>query len=135
MTTRDKSLSSSSTSSTSDTTPERPTPQETVIQRISHETTAIRYRLDGHDETLQFSTVNDANKVWELLARIYNAIHRQSADPGEGASLTAQRLAEWKAIAESRLQTRQIDVGVIEALTARVAALEAAIRSVIDAYR
>lgn len=40
------------------------------VKRTSLTNAAVRYLLDGHDETIAFSTGNDAAKFWEFLRRL-----------------------------------------------------------------
>lgn len=60
----------------------QPSGARPVLQRLGMGMNCVRYLLEGHDETIAFSTVNDAAKVWELLRRIYVA--EASLLQGEG---------------------------------------------------
>lgn len=44
-----------------------------LLKPVCYGNNRVRYLLDGHDETLAFSTQSDAAKAWELLRRIETA--------------------------------------------------------------
>jgi hypothetical protein len=50
--------------------PAAPDPEQALITRISMTNAAVRYIIEGHDETLAFSTSHDAAKFWEFLRRL-----------------------------------------------------------------
>ncbi len=60
---------------------EREAPE--VIKRISISSGQLRYCIEGHDETIQFSTASDAGKTWELLRRIEKLLAASTPRPGD----------------------------------------------------
>jgi len=45
-----------------------------VIERVDKTGGRLRYRIDGHDESLELTSPMDVVKVWELLRRIDRAV-------------------------------------------------------------
>jgi hypothetical protein len=57
-----------------------------IVERLRFENAQVRYKIDGHDETLAFSTQQDAAKFWEFVRRVYVLDQSRRAITAAGSS-------------------------------------------------